>query len=180
MTTQQIKQLHQTLHKIKHLKRAGWLVKKVETPESVADHSLGLAVLALAFGVNSDLNIEKLLIMAVLHDIGESVIGDITPHDGVTKGDKQKQESAAVKDILSNVDATGELYEVWLDFEYRRTAEGKFIAQLDKLEAYLQAGSYGLNEAGMTEFGASTRAALSDPKLTAILDELEKEGAYTA
>ena len=180
MNIAQIQELQQTLHKLKSLKRAGWVLKGVEDPESVADHSLGLSVLALAMSKDLNLNTEKLLVMAVLHDIGESVIGDITPHDGVSKKDKQDKEVKAVRDILTKIDSTGVLYETWLDFEYRRTPEGVFIAQLDKLEAYLQARSYGLDEDGLAEFGASTRSALIDEKLITILDELEKTTTHTA
>jgi putative hydrolase of HD superfamily len=39
----------------------------------------------------------KCVKMAIIHDIAEAVVGDITPHDGVTKADKHAREAAAVE-----------------------------------------------------------------------------------
>ena len=39
----------------------------------------------------------KCVKMALVHDIAEAVVGDITPHDGVSKADKHAREAAAVE-----------------------------------------------------------------------------------
>lgn len=37
--------------------------------------------------------------MALIHDVAESIVGDITPHDGVSNEDKHKLESDAIQEI---------------------------------------------------------------------------------
>ena len=39
----------------------------------------------------------KCVKMALMHDIAEALVGDITPHDGVSKADKHAREAAAVE-----------------------------------------------------------------------------------
>jgi len=39
--------------------------------------------------------------MSVVHDMGESIIGDLTPHDGVSSEDKYNMEASAIKIISS-------------------------------------------------------------------------------
>jgi putative hydrolase of HD superfamily len=180
ITTDQSENLYQTLQKLKQLKRAGWVNKGVAEPESVAEHSYSLSVLALFCAKDSTLDIGKLLAMTLLHDIGESIIGDITPRDGVSAEDKSNREIEAVKSILSEHDSTGTLFELWLDFELRRTPEAVLVGQLDKLDAYLQARQYKLDSNGLAEFAATTRNQLSDPDLIKLLDELEKTAQDTA
>jgi putative hydrolase of HD superfamily len=48
------------------------------SPESVADHSYALSILSLSLADGTlNLNREKVLLMSLLHDLGESIIGDI-------------------------------------------------------------------------------------------------------
>lgn len=37
--------------------------------------------------------------MALVHDVAESLVGDITPHDGVSPEVKQRMESEAIAEI---------------------------------------------------------------------------------
>jgi putative hydrolase of HD superfamily len=55
----------------------------------VAEHSFFVALLCL-FLTDSyfpEADASKLVRMALLHDVGEARAGDITPHDGVSRGD---------------------------------------------------------------------------------------------
>ena len=69
--------------KLKHLARTGW--KRTASPnESVADHSFGVAIIALALAKMESLNPtdEALLLKrALLHDLHEVKIGDLTPDE---------------------------------------------------------------------------------------------------
>jgi putative hydrolase of HD superfamily len=168
MTTSELQTIYSHITNLKVLKRAGWVRSGVKEPESVADHSFGLAVLALMFAQKQNLDVGKVAQTAILHDIGESIIGDITPHDGVNSEQKKEQEAVAVQEILED----DKLYQLWLDFEEGRTPEGRLVKQLDKLEAYLQARSYDVSNEVKDEFYKSTSGALSDPALVALLEEL--------
>ncbi len=74
--------------KLKSVPRTGWLDRGVPLlqVESVADHSLGVALLAWgcalqrrAEGVAIDP--ERVLMLAILHDLAEAKTGDVPPYD---------------------------------------------------------------------------------------------------
>jgi len=169
-----IEQYYEVLHKLKNLPRSGWVKKGVAKPESVAEHSYSLAMLIVLYvqRFKTDIDLNRALLMALLHDVGEIVIGDITPHDNVGKDEKYQQEAEALQTILRENGLEG-LFPLWEEFEERTTPEAKLVTQLDKMDAYLQARQYQLDQAGLDEFAASTRASLTDDSLIKLLDELE-------
>ena len=65
--------------KSKRLLRTGWVREKVKDPESVAEHSFRVSVLAMVLTdkLGYDLDKNKLIKMALLHDLGEVITGDI-------------------------------------------------------------------------------------------------------
>lgn len=63
--------------KSKRIVRTGWKMKKIKNPESVAEHSFQLSVMAMIFADQFNLDKEKLIKMAILHDLGEVVTGDV-------------------------------------------------------------------------------------------------------
>lgn len=67
---------------VKNVKRAGWLrYLTPEKVESVADHSYRIAALTLALKNNGGkFDQRRCLEMALIHDVGEGLVGDITPH----------------------------------------------------------------------------------------------------
>ena len=67
--------------------------------ESVADHSWAVAFLATLL-CPEELNREKVLIMAILHDLAEVRVGDITPYDGVPVPEKHAREARAMEAML--------------------------------------------------------------------------------
>merc|ERR1719376_1500964 len=83
-----------------------------------------------------DLDREKCIKMALVHDVAEAVIGDITPVDErYTKAQKYQMEEDAFKDITKNIGAVGEeMVALWKELELRETAEAKFVKDLDRLD----------------------------------------------
>ncbi|KAJ3204368.1 hypothetical protein HDU67_009551, partial [Dinochytrium kinnereticum] len=54
--------------------------------------------------------------MSIVHDLAESIVGDITPHCNVTKEDKRNMEEKAMKDIVKELGGAGmEMLELWLE-----------------------------------------------------------------
>ncbi|TVY12538.1 HD domain-containing protein 2 [Lachnellula arida] len=81
------REIMKVLHEVGHLKRllrSGWQVKKIPNPESVAEHSFRLSI--MTFFAPDDLDRTRLMEMALVHDLGETVAGDYTPHDKIPKG----------------------------------------------------------------------------------------------
>src|SRR5512142_253976 len=97
------------LMRLKRLYRQGWLKRGLpaELCESVAEHSFGTALLALLVasprdsGAPGGLDRGKATLMALVHEIGESYAGDITPVDGVSHEDKFELERAAIHKALA-------------------------------------------------------------------------------
>jgi putative hydrolase of HD superfamily len=163
---------------LKQLYRQGWLRRGVpkQRCESVAEHSFGVAVLAL-FLVDahfSELDREKVLRLALLHDFGEIYAGDLMPSDRVSPEEKHRREAEAVAQVLGKLPDGGEYVALWAEYEAGTTPEARLVRQVDRLEMGLQALVYerqGL--ADLTEFYASVECALSAPELRAVFDEVE-------
>ena len=130
------------LHSLKKLRRRGWLLRGVSEVdcESVAGHIFSVSWLALCFLKDfPHLDENKVLKMCLIHDLGESLIGDITPVDGVSQADKSKMEYEAIKKISEIWDIDVNL---WKEFEDNQTAEAIFVNDIDKLDLLLQAVKY--------------------------------------
>ena len=63
---------------LKLLPRTGWLQRGVHNAESVAEHTFGVATLALLIGDTVEgLDRGKLLAIAMLHDLAEALLSDL-------------------------------------------------------------------------------------------------------
>lgn len=131
---------YQVLH-LKQTYRKGWLERGLSEAhcESVAEHTFGVAMLALLLGRNRpELNLEKVLRLALIHDLGEAHVGDLTPSDAVPKAEKTAREEVAVDAILAHFSDSAELKSDWQEYEDQKTSEARFVKQLDRLEFALQ------------------------------------------
>ena len=126
---------------LKALARAGWIRVGITEPESVAAHSWGVAWLVLTLAPPG-LDRGRALAIAILHDLGEVRIGDITPFDGIAAADKRCQEESAVMGLLQGLSRESELRECWLEYEEQSSPEGRFVKACDRLDMALQAQRY--------------------------------------
>ena len=162
---------------LKQLYRQGWLRGGVprERCESIAEHSFGVAMLALWLAhARPELDADKVVRMALLHDLGEVYAGDIISSDGVSEGEKHRRESEAVRKILSRLPDGQGTIQLWDEFEAGVSPEARFLRQIDRLEMGLQAAVY--QRQGLiagNEFFDSARQALVEPDLFALLDEIQ-------
>jgi putative hydrolases of HD superfamily len=161
-------EIHRRLREVlalKSLPRAGWRRAGVEEVESVAAHSWGVAWLVLALcpeGVDRG----RALALAVLHDLAEVRVGDITPHDDVTPERKHELEQEALRELVAPFAAAEELEQLWLELELASTAEGRFVRACDRLDMALQAQHYQESQGVDTsEFVHSALEALTDEEL---------------
>ncbi len=144
---------------LKEVTRAGWLRVGVEGAESVAAHSWGVAWLVLALCPPA-LDRGRALAIAVIHDLAEVRVGDITPHDGVPAEEKRARELAALSGMLAPLGPRGrELTALWREYEDGSSPEGRFVKACDKLDMALQARRY--SAAQGVETGDFIRSALA-------------------
>jgi 5'-deoxynucleotidase YfbR-like HD superfamily hydrolase len=162
--------------RLKRLPRAGWLERGVNPAESVAEHSFRMALMAVFLGRGMDR--AALLATALIHDLAEAVVGDLTPGTTVDPREKQRAEEEALRTILDGVDGAGELMELWRDFELRRTPEGRLLKDLDKLEMAVQALEYAREGAeGLEEFLADAERSIEDPRVRELLVMVKEQFA---
>ena len=133
-------------NELKDKLRSGWIQWNIdrERVESVAEHIYGTCILAIAIDSEFDLNIDlyKVVMMLVLHEIEEVKIGDITPLDKVTKEEKRKMGKQAVQEILISLSKKADYIELIEEFEEMKTRESIFAKMCDKLEADIQCKLY--------------------------------------
>ena len=134
-----------TCNKLKNVIRTGWKdwnVKR-ERLESVAEHVYGVQMLAIAmkYEFQYDIDMMKVIFMLAIHEIGESVIGDLTLFD-ISKEEKNKIEMEAVSNILNGILNGKEIEDLFIEFEERKTKEAQFAFYCDKLECDLQCKIY--------------------------------------
>lgn len=157
---------------LKDLDRAGWVRVGVDRPESVAAHSWGVAWLVLAT-CPPELDRGKALAYAVIHDIAEVRVGDITPADGVT--DKAEREAAAMREICAE---RPDLLAIWEAYEAQGDPEARYVRELDRLDMALQALAYHRRGTpGMLEFVESAGRVIRSPGLRARWEEIRREVA---
>lgn len=120
-----------------------WNVSK-ERIESIAEHVYGTCILALSiyseFETNLDIN--KVVKMLVIHEIGEVLIPDFTPFEGITPEEKMKIEHEAMEDVLGELIKKDGYYSLLLEFDEKKTKESIFAHHCDKMEADIQAKVY--------------------------------------
>ena len=164
---------------LKQLYRQGWLHNGIllENCESVAEHSFGVALLALVLAdeYSVELDTAKVIRMALIHDLGEIYAGDFTPADNIDKKDKYTLEKKSVAKVLEKLPNGFKWIALWEEYEIGESAESHFVKQLDKLEMALQASVYehqGLADLSM--FFTSANKGLSSVELKLIFSQLEK------
>ena len=93
----------QRVMELKTIPRQGWKNKLgLNDVESVAEHTYSTAILSMIFSDLHGFDTEKIIKMALIHDLAESVIGDLTPNQ-IPKNKKNKLENAAMTQILKNL-----------------------------------------------------------------------------
>lgn len=156
--------------KLKTIKRSGWVLRGIKNSESAADHTFRVALMAWILGKQKyGLNIEKIIKMALVHDLCEVHAGDITPYDTILPKDAKKRKEMLktwpkfsdaqrkkiaekkykkekqgleklIKDLPSNL--SSEITSLWQDYEKRLSKESRFLRQIDKAENFLQSLEY--------------------------------------
>ena len=162
---------------LKTIPRQGWKEKLgINHPESVADHSYAVSTMSMILSDLEGLNTEKIIKMALLHDLAESIIGDITPNT-ITDNEKILKENQAMKQILKNLpDKIAKSYlEIWNDYQNNSSQESNLLHDIDKLEMAFQAKFYqekGITKEKLLTFFNSANAEIKNQNLRNILSNI--------
>jgi 5'-deoxynucleotidase YfbR-like HD superfamily hydrolase len=161
--------------RLKRLIRSGWLRDNIPEPESVADHSFRTVFMAMMLGDTLDVDSEKLIRMAVLHDLAEVMAGDITPHDGISREEKRIMEEEGLRKLLVDIPDANSYIELWLEYEAQESKEAKILREIDKLEMAIQAVEYQKMspEQDLYEFIKEADSQIESPEIRLLLKEVK-------
>ena len=162
---------------LKKIPRKGWQDKVgILQPESVADHSYNMAIMAMVLSDLKGWDTQKILKMALLHDLAESVIGDLTP-DEISRKDKARLENQTMSEILSNLPSkvARDYTKIWEEYQKGNSKEASLVHEVDRLEMALQAKKYiseGYSNDKLQTFLNAARENVKSKEIQEILDEI--------
>ncbi|MBT9169596.1 MAG: 5'-deoxynucleotidase YfbR [Syntrophomonadaceae bacterium] len=158
--------------RLKKMPRKGWVIREVKTPETIGGFVFMATLMAWIFAIekNLRLNTEKLLKMALCHELSRVYASDETPYDRAlgnkTKKEKRKilkkwirfskkekmkiflenykKEKEALKKLVLGLppDLKKEIIQLWHEFKNLSSPEAHFLAQLHILANLFQALQY--------------------------------------
>lgn len=169
------------LERLKTTKREGWRRFGIARGESIADHMYRMAMISMLCppGLRDRIDRDKCTRMCLVHDMAESLVGDITPVDGVPKPEKSRREAETMDYLTSNLlgglwggkagkAAGDEIRALWQEYEDSETLDSHFVHDIDKVELLLQMVEYerrGERRLDLGEFAyVATRLALDETR----------------
>lgn len=176
----------QSVLESKQLLRTGWVMAGVPNPESVAEHSFGVGMLAMVLSEKIDptLDRDKLIKMSLLHDLGEIITGDVVVQRGeiidLAKRDgKEKAEREGIKKIFAPMGQADEYLAIFDEMTGRVTRESQIFWQFDKLEMAMQAFAYEQSTGiHLNEFFISAELSIKEPLLKTIFKNIVRKRRF--
>lgn len=109
--------------------------------ENDAEHAWHMAVMAYLFReyANENIDISKVILMCLIHDVVEIEAGDTYAYDEEAKKSQREREEIAKKHIFGMLpsDQGRELEALFDEFEAQETAEARFAKAMDNLQPVL-------------------------------------------
>ncbi|MHA2407015.1 MAG: HD domain-containing protein [Candidatus Ranarchaeia archaeon] len=154
------------LNTLKEIPRIGWIIRGVPLTqaETIAEHSASLLWLAVTtlplleddIKKNKDpilsnriIDARKILEMVAIHDLPEVKTGDIDKQGAINFGPafsklKHQGETQCFENLTSDLSKSiyDRLFCVWEEYQKAESLEAKFVHQLDRIDASIQALTY--------------------------------------
>ncbi|CAL1270506.1 unnamed protein product [Larinioides sclopetarius] len=168
--------------KLKHLKRTGWVMRNISNCEDVAGHMYRMGIMAFLLDDEASSNVDrnKCIKMALVHDIAECIVGDLTPFCGISKEEKHRKELEAMQRLcsLAGEKVGKEFLNLYKEYEEQSTFEAKTVKDLDKFDMILQAFEYEKESEftlSLQDFFNSTEGTFQNPLVLKWVQELKLE-----
>ncbi len=197
----------ESIGKLRKVPRRGGILIGSKQPATVTDHLFRTAIMSWALGKEKkNLNLKKILEIALIHDLCELYVGDKSPYDynSILPKDKKKwpelfdkwpryslmekkrialekrkTEEKALNRLIQGLPnkIKKDVKNSWLEYDKNLTKEAKFVKQVNRLEALLQALEYGKEEKIRVykSWWVGSREKIDDPVLIKFMNSLAKE-----
>lgn len=178
-TAEEFLEFAKLIGRLKKIKRVGWVREGVQNPESVAEHAFRLIVLSMVLAPTLGIDQNKLIKMAIIHDLAEVKTGDLVVErgkvvDSQARKRKEEMERLFVNEVLGVFEIGGEYSDLFEEMVKRESNDAKIFWQLDKLEMAIQALEYE-NEQGknLSEFFDNAERIIDNPFLKDLMEKIE-------
>jgi putative hydrolase of HD superfamily len=137
-----MKNLEKFLNYISDLKltvRTGWKMRQIEKGETIGSHSFSVSLLAWIFSNERGLNSNKVIKLALVHELLEGIIGDIPAFTEKHKHKRKLEEKALpeLEKILPK-EIKDEIISLVKELIEGKTIESKIVIQADRLDTLFQ------------------------------------------
>lgn len=153
--------------------------------ENDAEHAWHMAVMAylLREYSNEPIDIGRVMLMCLIHDIVEIDAGDTYAYDSAGLATQKEREAAAKERIFSLLpeDQRDEMTSLFDEFEAYSTPESKFAHSMDNLQPLMLNNSNGgadWREHGVSAeqvYGRQNKTKLGSEKLFGVVDAIIRE-----
>jgi putative hydrolases of HD superfamily len=145
---------------LKNLPRAGWLLLGITSPESVAEHSFRVAMIAMLLAAIEGADIGRAAALGLVHDAHESRIGDVQAvgRAYITTSSPEAvtaHQTSGMPDPMAKAVA-----DLVAEYEANQTMEARLAHDADKLDTVLQAAEYLSQGHDTAEWTENSLAAL--------------------
>ena len=145
-------------------------------PESVAEHSWRLALMAMLLaGEFPELDLNRVIRMCLIHDLGEAFTGDI-PTFVKTDADSRREDDLFDRWIQTlPADVRGEWESLLEEMNAQKTGEAKLYKALDRLEAVIQHNESDIDTWLPLEYSLQLTDGAENVRFSPYLRELKQE-----
>ncbi len=119
---------------LRHIPRQ-WSRFHLPFVQNLTEHHYRVTWLALIISAREGKgNAEKIMKMAIAHDIAESRTGDV---DYLARQYVERHEDKAITDMLEDTSLKDEFLKLWEEYEERKTIEARIVKDADNLDVDL-------------------------------------------
>ena len=132
------------ISKLKLTVRTGWDMRKIPgVKETIGSHSFGVVFISWIMAKKENVDVEKTIKMALIHDLLEGVMGDLTPLDkNYHIKDILEKEALTKLDSLLPEGLKSEVKSLINELLENNSIESIIVNEADKLDTAFQAYSY--------------------------------------